>query len=265
MKIIKNLLKYFLWLIPATILAQTNVQYIPVMATTGGVVVAPLPLTIDGYITTNDVRYLSAITNNQSVATIGQITSSNSIMTSTSTLAISVGDYTEGPAVFLSTNPIIQASLGIGDNIAISAYSNQIIIETTEPLWTFEEFNVYWKNNLIISNGYLYSGGKIVDLIDPCKPTVQLTSAPTVTVSRADGAYLSLNLTNNAVLEFDIDSYPTNYQTTVGLTLNIDSYTITRGDGIDSNTWDELDIPASTDVDLVFRMVGTQRVFKVRQ
>jgi hypothetical protein len=108
-----------------------------------------------------------------------------------------------------------------------------------------------------------YTAGQ---LADPWRQNVDLTvTAGTATVTRTLGAYLKWNLAANSTLDFDLSTFPTNGQATVAVTLNRGAHTLTRGAGIETNSWAALSIPASVDTDLIFRMVGTNREFRVRQ
>jgi hypothetical protein len=92
-----------------------------------------------------------------------------------------------------------------------------------------------------------------------------LTSAATVTVTRTHGLETSLYLTNSATLVFDTSTFPTNGAATVGMGAYIGTNSITRGAGIESNSWSALTLLTNAWNDLVFRKGVGASEFEVRQ
>jgi hypothetical protein len=100
---------------------------------------------------------------------------------------------------------------------------------------------------------------------DPWMVVSNLVSAPTVTVTRANGAEVSLFLTNAATLAFDMATFPTNGAATLGLALHLNGFSVTRGTGVDSNAWAALALSTNTWNDLLFRQAYMTNAFRVRQ
>jgi len=92
-----------------------------------------------------------------------------------------------------------------------------------------------------------------------------LTSQSTVTVVRANGSYVSLACTNPVTLAFDVSTFPTNGQATVGMGLWLGTNSLTKGVGIDQTDFDALTLSTTNWNDLVFRKGDGRIVFNVRE
>lgn len=75
--------------------------------------------------------------------------------------------------------------------------------------------------------GYIVSNTAAAMDTDPAHLATVLTSAATVTITRANGAYLSLVQTNNATVAFDLSTYPVTHASYVSLSLSNGSYSTT--------------------------------------
>jgi hypothetical protein len=91
-----------------------------------------------------------------------------------------------------------------------------------------------------------------------------VVTSGTGTVTRTHGAEVWLSLATNATLKFDVSTYPTNGAATVGMGLYIGSRSITRGTGIESNSWNDLTLSTNSWNDLIFRKGYGQTEFTVR-
>jgi hypothetical protein len=172
----------------------------------------------------------------------------------------------------LSRNATIDGSTWA--DIAWAEGTNEVVFtKFGSSLWTVGSLSGaplgsgdFRANGSVPMTGNIDMGGNSITNVawDSWFESTALTPASTVTVIRTDGPYLSLELTNNTELAFDVSSFPTNGSATVSIGMYIGAHDLTRGAGIESNSWEALSISTNGWTDVIFRKGHGQTEFIAR-